>query len=226
MSSGFGRTHLGDGDLVLDRQVSVFINCPFDDGYSPLFDAIVFSAICCGFLPRCAIEAGVSSTPRISRIAAAMSASKYSIHDLSRCQGEGSSNLARFNMPLELGMAMTEKFRDKDTSTQHDWLALVPEGHVYKRFVSDLAGYDPAGHNGTVESVVPVVMSWLATRPDAVQVPPPQAVLRALPLFQQARAKLSSDWYGCEPWTDLLLIALNIGRDESLIPVPSVSPAS
>ena len=28
-------------------------------------------------------------------------------------------------------------------------------------FVSDLAGYDPTEHSGTVETVVPAVMSWL-----------------------------------------------------------------
>ena len=31
----------------------VFINCPFDDQYKPLFNAIVFAIHDCGFVARC-----------------------------------------------------------------------------------------------------------------------------------------------------------------------------
>ena len=40
---------------------SVFINCPFDDDYKPLFQAMVFTVIRCGYLPRCAKEQDDSS---------------------------------------------------------------------------------------------------------------------------------------------------------------------
>jgi hypothetical protein len=100
------RLHFGEGALALDPAKSVFINCPFDLDYAPLFDAIVFATVCCGFVPRCALESGTVSEPRVNRIIRALSNCKYSIHDLSRCTGEGSENFARFNMPLELGMAM------------------------------------------------------------------------------------------------------------------------
>jgi hypothetical protein len=35
---------------------NVFINCPFDDEYKPLFDAIVFAIYDMGFVARCARE--------------------------------------------------------------------------------------------------------------------------------------------------------------------------
>ncbi|RLF41817.1 MAG: hypothetical protein DRN18_03295 [Thermoplasmata archaeon] len=35
---------------------NVFINCPFDENYKPIFYAIVFTIHDCGFLPRCALE--------------------------------------------------------------------------------------------------------------------------------------------------------------------------
>jgi len=35
---------------------SVFVNCPFDTQYKPLFEAIVFTVFACGFQPRCALE--------------------------------------------------------------------------------------------------------------------------------------------------------------------------
>ncbi len=158
--------------------MSVFINCPFDKDYLPIFDSVVFATVCCGFLPRCAIESGCTAVPRMDRITQAILSSKYSIHDLCRCKGEGDANLARFNMPLELGVSMAQRF-GPDGVQAHDWLLLVPKGSEYVRFVSDLAGFDPKQHDGTLSTVVPAVMSWLATRPDAIKVPTPRAVLGA-----------------------------------------------
>jgi hypothetical protein len=217
VSSVTARYHLGVGALSLERDISVFINCPFDEDFKYVFDAIVFAAICCGFLPRCAIESGTASESRMGRIVRAISSSKYSIHDLLRCKGEGETNLARFNMPLELGIAMAERFRDSSNGSSHDWLLLVPRGHVYKRFLSDLAGYDPTEYDGSAETVVPAVMSWLATRPDAVSCATPQAVLGVLPAFRAEREALCARWCGREPWPDVLMMAMRIGREAELI---------
>lgn len=217
MSSSMRRHHLGSGSLELRRDLSVFINCPFDEEFRPAFDALVFSTICCGFIPRCAIESGNAASPRIDRIVHALRSSKYSIHDLSRCRGEGEANFARFNMPLELGIAMAQRFGG-DEQNGHDWLLMVPRGHAYKKFVSDLAGYDPTEYDGTLRTMVPSVMSWLATRPDAVQCPTPQEVLAALPAYQAARKQLHDAWCGCEPWSDLVITAMRTGREVGLIP--------
>jgi len=78
---------------------SVFLNCPFDDLFAPLFHSAVLTIAALGFTPRCARETEGESDPRIDRIAKGLSQSKYSIHDLSRFQGEGPDNLSRFNMP-------------------------------------------------------------------------------------------------------------------------------
>ena len=86
-------------------------------------------------------------------------------------------------------------------------MLLVPQGHQYARFVSDLAGFDPKQHDGTVISIIPKVMSWLATRPDAVETPTPQEVLAALPNFVQAKSILEQQWHNDIPWGDILLAA-------------------
>ena len=36
-------------------EASVFVNCPFDDAYKPMFEAIVFAVFDCGYRPRCAL---------------------------------------------------------------------------------------------------------------------------------------------------------------------------
>lgn len=219
--SSRNRIHFGAGVLGAHRHLSVFINCPFDPEYRPLFDAVVFATVCCGFLPRCAIESGCTATPRMDRITQAILSSKYSVHDLCRCRGEGDANLARFNMPVELGVAMAQRFGPNGTAN-HDWLLLVPRGSPYVQFLSDLAGFDPKQHDGNIETIVPAVMSWLATRPDAVSVPTPSEVLGALPLFRTEKEQLDADWRGEVPWSDIVLLAMRIARDSSLsLPAPA-----
>lgn len=43
----------------------VFVNCPFDDQYQPLFRALVFAIQDCGFRARCAWEISDASEIRI-----------------------------------------------------------------------------------------------------------------------------------------------------------------
>jgi hypothetical protein len=206
------REHFGQGKLAIDPTKAVFINCPYDEEFQPTFDAIVFATVCCGFMPRSALESGTVAESRMERITQAIFSSKYSIHDLSRCKGEGSESLARFNMPLELGIAMARRYMTTAKSKRHDWLLLVPEGHVYLKVVSDLAGFDPMRYDGGTESVIPKVISWLATRPDAVRTPTPKVVLAELPKFQMEKDRLQKEWQGNVPWADLVLSALEISR--------------
>jgi hypothetical protein len=201
--------------IVKKRQISVFINCPFDTGYRPVLDAIVFATVCCGFLPRSALETGNTSVPRIVRITNAMFESKYSIHDLSRCRGEGDKNIARFNMPLELGMAMALRMAEPEEDRRHDWLVLVPKGHIYQEYVSDLAGFDPKQHDETKESVIPSVMSWLATRKESIPPLNPTDVMSRLPVFEDRIQKLRHDWKGEEPWFEILREAADVSKLET-----------
>jgi hypothetical protein len=136
--------------------------------------------------------------------------SRYSIHDLSRCTGEGDENFVRFNMPLELGIAMARRFAGP--APEHDWLVLVPKGHAYLRFISDLAAYDPATHDGSVESVTVAVIAWLATREEAVPPITPKNVLAALPKFQAKKRHLEAEWHQYPPWPDVVLAAIEVAR--------------
>jgi hypothetical protein len=187
--SGEPRRRSRQTDWPGDPSRSVFINCPFDPRYAKLFDAILFATVCCGFSPRSALDSGSVGEPRLARITRAIFSSRYSIHDLSRCTGEGGENLARFNMPLELGMAMARRYMG--TANDHEWLILAPKGHAYLRFVSDLAAFDPATHDGTVKGVVFAVMPWLATREGRIPPVTPTQVLAAFPRFRAEKENVS-----------------------------------
>jgi hypothetical protein len=203
------RVHLGDsqGELKIEPAKSVFINCPYDPDFEQRFDAIVFATVCCGFLPRSALETGSVADSRMERITRAIFSSNYSIHDLSRCRGEGDERLARFNMPLELGIAMARRYNKTKKQARHDWLLLVPDGHLYLSFVSDLAGFDPMKYDGSEKAIVGKVMTWLATRPDAVRTPNTAQVLDALPDFHKAKKQLKEHWENDPPWADIVLAA-------------------
>ena len=82
----------------------VFINCPFDLTYKPVFWAVVFTVLRSGFSPRCALETDDSSENRLAKIEAIIEECRYGIHDISRTAGDGDPPLPRFNMPLELGL--------------------------------------------------------------------------------------------------------------------------
>jgi len=87
---------------------NVFINVPFDDDYAPLFDALVFTTIACGYRVRCALEEDDSGNIRLDKLVRLIRECPRSIHDLSRIE-LGDNELPRFNMPFELGLALGAK---------------------------------------------------------------------------------------------------------------------
>lgn len=180
---------------------SVFLNCPFDDLFAPLFHAAVLTIAALGFTPRCARESEGESDPRIDRIARGLRESKYSIHDLSRFQGEGPDNLARFNMPLELGMALSMRYQGRTTGTPHNWVVMVPFGFVHQKFISDLAGFDPPAHEETPVSVIKAISGWLTIQPDySPPAPSPKAILEAYPKLVQLLEEAKADALGHLTW--------------------------
>ena len=109
----------------------------------------------------------------MARIEIGLLGSKYSIHDLSKTHGEGQENLARFNMPLELGMVLgircLGESEGRISGYRHDWLALVPDTPVHRRAISDLDGFDASTHDETPATVLGRVQPWLRSQPDFIK---------------------------------------------------------
>ena len=140
---------------------SVFINCPFDDEYLPLFDAMLFTILACGFLPKCALEHSDGAEVRIEKLYKLIGECGLSIHDLSRVQLSATSQLPRFNMPLELGIWLgAKRFGDKKQKSKA-CLILDSEQFRYQKFVSDIAGQDPTPHSDDPLKVVRAIRDWL-----------------------------------------------------------------
>ena len=134
---------------------NVFINCPFDAAYKPLFDAMVFTVHDCGFIARCALEEEDASQVRIDKIYTIIADCRYGIHDI--------SGLPRFNMPLEFGVFLGAKKFGVVEQKRKKCLVLDKELYRYQQFISDIAGQDIQAHNNEVETLVRVVRNWLRT---------------------------------------------------------------
>ncbi|WP_462265733.1 hypothetical protein [Mucilaginibacter sp.] len=144
---------------------NVFINCPFDKGYHSLFEAIIFTIHDCGFIPRCAREENDSGAVRIIKIMKIIDECRYGIHDISKADIDINTGLARFNMPLELGLFMGAQHF---ASAQHynkekRSLIMDSEPFRYQKFISDLAGQDIASHHHSSTEVISNVRDFLAS---------------------------------------------------------------
>jgi hypothetical protein len=75
--------------------------------------------------------------------------SDFSIHDLSRI--EMSKGLPRFNMPLELGLAL---YRSRIALGKHRVHIFESEPYRTQRSTSDINGLDPQIHGGTPKGLM------------------------------------------------------------------------
>lgn len=139
----------------------VFVNCPFDDEYRDLFDAIVFAVHDCGFRARCALETDDGTEVRFEKIARIIRECRYGVHDLSRTELDKENGLPRFNMPLELGLFLGASRYGGRRQKQKNALILDVKRYRYQTFISDIAGQDVHGHGGSVEKAVETVRDWL-----------------------------------------------------------------
>ena len=148
---------------------SVFINAPFDSAYERQFVAIVASVIAIGRTPRCVLEVAERGTGRLRRLLELIEDCDVSLHDLSRVGVP-----ARFNMPFELGLACAVANLPK-RRPRHAFVLLERQRYRLQRTLSDLNGFDPYIHNGTVSGAIESVLDALRPRSGA---PSTQTVYR------------------------------------------------
>jgi len=154
---------------------NVFVNCPFDDEYTPIFEAIVFTIQACGFRTLCARSRLNSSEVRLQKILEIIGDCRYSIHDLSRTQLDQTTALPRFNMPLELGIdlgcrAYGTGYRQKSL------LIFDRDGFRFHTYVSDLAGQDIGHHGDDPNRAIAQVRDWLRTEAGLTDLPGAKAM--------------------------------------------------
>jgi hypothetical protein len=162
---------------------NVFINCPFDSEYAPIFGAIIFAVHDAGFRPKCAREGLDSSEVRLQKIVSLIRDCRFSIHDLSRTELDESHLLPRFNMPLELGIdlgckAYSAKHREKSL------LIFDSEKYRFQKYVSDIAGQDIHHHGNDPRTAVTRVRDWLRTESGLAGIPGGAVIFKRYTTFR------------------------------------------
>lgn len=141
-----------------DYETRVFLNCPFDNKFKPLFDAIVFTIHDLGFQARHALIDD-STVVRVERIANEIATSKYSLHDMSRVQ-LGANKLPRFNMPFEAGIAYAVHAMNP-YKRDHHFGVLDGVHYQHNASISDLAGLDSKVHENNPTKAIGCVRDFL-----------------------------------------------------------------
>jgi hypothetical protein len=162
---------------------NVFINCPFDADYEPLFYAIVFAVRIAGLVPRCAREASNAGQFRLQKIKDIISDCRFGIHDISRTE-LSRSKLPRFNMPLELGIDLGCKEFGSRRQRSKSLLVLDRNQHRYTKFISDIQGQDLQAHAGRPRLAVIQVRNWLSAEPEVNTLPGGDYIFKRYTRFQ------------------------------------------
>ena len=168
---------------------NVFINCPFDSDYKPVFDSLVFVIQDAGFIARCALEISDGTQNRLQKILAIVAECRYGIHDLSRTELDPTNSLPRFNMPFELGLFMGCKWFGNKMQRAKSCLILDRDLYRYQKFISDISGQDIYCHNDQPEQALGMVRNWLRTESKRSDMPGKAAIWRR---YYQFRLDLPS----------------------------------
>lgn len=170
----------------------VFVNCPFDAEYWPIFEAILFSILDCGFTPRSALEFTDSGEVRVHHLRDLIRSSKYAIHDLSRVELSDSSGMPRFNMPFELGLDLGARWFGARRLQSKRCLVLEGKQYAGQKALSDIAGQDIAHHANSPTAAIKAVRDWLQGASERKSLPGPAAINARFAAFSAALPELAT----------------------------------
>ena len=139
---------------------NIFINCPFDEEYEPILKAMIFCIVYLEYKPLLS-ETRNSAESRISGILDLVENAKYSIHDLSRMESTRKNELARFNMPFELGIDIGCKRFGNQSQKEKNILILDKIKYRYQNAISYISGSDISIHNEEPEKAIQQVRNWI-----------------------------------------------------------------
>lgn len=176
----------GGASRKRSRNGNVFVNCPFDDDFLPCFEALLFAITLSGYRVRCALEDSDGGDIRFEKLRRLIADSDDAVHDLSRTQA-GTHGLPRFNMPFELGLAMGARHFGNGRQREKRACIMVARQHAMPRYLSDLAGSDPAAHGDDPQEVIGIIRRHLHVSPEGEALP---GAAHMIELFGKFRSDL------------------------------------
>jgi len=125
---------------------------------------MLFTIVYLGLRPQMA-QTTDSGKVRIDRILHLIKSSKYSIHDLSRMVASKPGEIARFNMPFELGLdiGVRSAVSKRNRLNKKRNLIIDKSKFRYQRALSDLSGNDIVAYNNRPDRLVRIIRNWFTT---------------------------------------------------------------
>jgi mRNA-degrading endonuclease HigB of HigAB toxin-antitoxin module len=102
-----------------------------------------------------------SSHDRIGEITKKIANSKFTLHDLSRHRSSKKNEIARFNMPFELGIDFG-CYMFKPNRKDKVMAILDSDPHTYDQHLSDMSGRDILSHNNNPDLLFEIIPTWLS----------------------------------------------------------------
>jgi hypothetical protein len=152
---------------------SVFLNIPYDKEFEDLYVAYIVGLTQLGL--RVNATLAVANQGRLENIIGLIAKSDSSIHDLSRI--ELSKRIPRFNMPVELGLAL---YRSHATKGRHRVYVFESKPYRTQKSTSDINGIDPQIHHGTAKGVMAGLRNIFRQPGDVTTVPEMLSSYRAV----------------------------------------------
>jgi hypothetical protein len=184
------------------RIQSVFLNIPYDTQFEQLYVAYIVGLTQLGLKINATLA--VPNQGRLERIVEQIEESDVSIHDLSRI--ETSAGIPRFNMPLELGLAL---YRSHLTKGRHRVFVFEEKAFRTQHSTSDINGIDPQIHRGKPQGIMAGLRN-IFYRADGITVPEMlssyNAVKRKLPELRRNAG--SQSLFEASIFNDLTVAAL------------------
>ena len=155
---------------------AVFLNIPYDHKFRELYLAYIVGVSALGLAPFATL--GIPGDRRLDRIFSLIKSCKYSIHDLSRVEIDaGPPRTPRFNMPLELGLAVAWK---RLGARSHSWFIFESQLRRAEKSCSDVSGTDIYIHDANVRGVFRQLRNALVRPSNQPTVPQMAAIYEEL----------------------------------------------
>ena len=166
--SGNPRKHHARVPPLLVEPDSVFLNIPYDQRFSRLYRAYIVGLVELGLTPKATL--GIpGGRNQLERIFDLIQTCRYSLHDLSRVELDRTPPpTPRFNMPLELGLAIAW---EKLHAGRHTWFVYETVNRRAQKSISDLNGVDFNIHDGSPEGVMRELRNCFVRRKQSPDLP-------------------------------------------------------
>jgi len=166
--------------LQPDRNHTVFIHCPPEKEFREHVCALTLAVIASGHGVKGDFDPFDPCNPPLESLVEYISESRYSIHDCSLCHmsRNKASKFARYNLPIELGIAIAERYRLQRIHQKthdnpfHEMFVFVKKKHAYQEILSGLIKiHEIYPYNSTLD-VLKNAFQWLSNQKTSLPNPP------------------------------------------------------